>query len=138
LISVADTASCICPLTRDRERLSRALERLITHSCPDGGGNLGHPFELASELMEEGLLIVLADGIWKHQHNAIEAANRIKYRIDIVGIGFGSADEEFLREISSIEGIGGMTDLENLSKSFSNVAQVISEGSPSLGIKALD
>ncbi|HEL9630746.1 TPA: Hsp70 family protein, partial [Streptococcus suis] len=138
LISVADTASCICPLTRDRERLSRALERLITCSLPDGCGNSGHPFELASELMEKGLLIVLADGIWDYQHNAIEAANRIKYKIDIVGIGFGSADEEFLREISSIEGIGGMTDLENLSKSFSNVAQVISEGSPSLGIKALD
>ena len=88
--------------------------------------------------MDEGLLIVLADGVWFDQETAIKAANSIKSRIDIVGIGFGSADEKFLSAISSIENVGGLTNLANLSQTFSNVAQVFSTGNVSIGFSTVE
>lgn len=136
LISVADTVSCICSFTNDNARLREGLQQLFTY--PDGDGNLGHPFNFVSNLMDEGLLIVLADGVWFDQETAIKAANSIKSRIDIVGIGFGSADEKFLSAISSIENVGGLTNLANLSQTFSNVAQVISTGNVSIGFSAVE
>lgn len=123
VISVANSATCVCPLTKDRGEFEDGLSKLFNY--PDGGGNSGHPFHLAQRVMDRGLLIVLADGVWSYQDMAIGAAHRAQETIDIVGIGFGSADEQFLRAISNLEGIGGMTDLANLSQTFSNVAQVI-------------
>ena len=47
--------------------------------------------------------------------------------IDVIAIGFGGADEEFLRKIASTDTASIFTDLENLVDTFSNIAQVLTE-----------
>ncbi|MCI0437630.1 MAG: VWA domain-containing protein, partial [Chloroflexi bacterium] len=72
--------------------------------------------------------IVLADGVWSHQAGAIERARRChRDEIDIIAIGFGGADEEFLRKISSRSDLGFFTDLNSLTETFSTIAQELTE-----------
>ncbi|MDR2117588.1 MAG: VWA domain-containing protein [Planctomycetaceae bacterium] len=95
-----------------------------------GLGNLTHPFTKAKEVFEKDeingkrVLIVLADGVWVNQAKAIRQAKKLhELGIDVVAIGFGSADKNFLEAIASSTKDALFTDLSKLGHAFENVAK---------------
>ena len=44
-----------------------------------------------------------------------------------MALGFGDADEDFLKKIASVEKFASMTDLSGLSGAFSKIAKAIGE-----------
>lgn len=72
------------------------------------------------------IAIVLADGVWENQGRAIAAAQSCHHMgIDVAGIGFGQADEEFLKAISSGDIHAMLVEQSELTQSFGKIAQEI-------------
>ena len=85
-------------------------------------------FNLLRPIKGPRYVIVLADGVWYDQDTAIETARRCHQAgIEIVAIGFGSADRSFLQAIASSDEASIFTDLGGLVDAFSTVAQVLTE-----------
>ena len=80
-------------------------------------------------------IIVLTDGVWSCTDDAISAARKCHSGgIEVMALGFGSADYNFLKKIASTDAFASLTDLSELSGSFSKIAQVIGESSNGLSI----
>ncbi len=78
-------------------------------------------------------IIVLTDGMWGCSTDAIEKAKRCHAAgIEVMALGFGAANQEFLQKIASTNEFVSMTDLANLGGSFSKIAQSIGEGTTGL------
>jgi molecular chaperone DnaK (HSP70) len=97
-----------------------------------GYGNGTHPFDEIFSLLRNAkdlrYAIVLADGVWENQSAAIKAARLChKLGIEIIAIGFGGADRDFLRKISSRENLSFFTDLSRLTETFTTIAQELTE-----------
>lgn len=98
-----------------------------------GGGNATDPFtEIYNHLHQaKGLRygLVLTDGLWHNQQRAIQTAQRCHQAgIEIIAIGFGGADYNFLSQISSREDLSFFTNLNQLTETFSTIAQELIEG----------
>ena len=98
-----------------------------------GGGNSDIPFRTAKRMMnatdDKKFLVLLTDGCWNSPQKAIKHADEIKADgVEIIAIGFGGADHEFLRAVASCDENALMTDLSNLVDSFSTIGQVLAEG----------
>ena len=133
-IAVSDTSKIVQSLTSNLNKCKSSI-RSIT-SCMTGVGNGGHPFDDIKSMLsrERGkkIGIVLADGMWSYQDRAISAAQSChRISIDITGIGFGSADEKFLRDISSGDVQAMLVDQSELTQSFGKIAQEIGGGTTS-------
>ena len=90
----------------------------------------------ASEIYESQYMVVLTDGQWYNTTVAIQEAKKCHAAgIEVMALGFGHADYNFLKEVASIEEFAEMTDLKGLSGSFSKIAQVIGEGTGNLKIR---
>lgn len=75
------------------------------------------------------LAIILTDGFWAAEEPPIRDAEEAwRQGVQTLAIGFGSADEQFLKKISSISDLAGLTDLNHLSETFSNIGREISSG----------
>jgi Mg-chelatase subunit ChlD len=112
---------------RDVERAIASLEAGMT-----GYGNDAHPFDEIRRVLDRvpgrRYAVVLADGVWSDQPAAVKAAKRCHAaEIEVIGVGFGGADEAFLRDISSGDR-GIFTDLARLSETFSSIAQELGGG----------
>ena len=71
--------------------------------------------------------------MWSYADKAISAAKKChKAGIEIMAVGFGSADHSFLKKIASTDGFASLTDISDLGGSFSKIAQVIGENSAKL------
>lgn len=97
-----------------------------------GGGNSADPFDEIYDHLHrqkgQRYALVLTDGVWSYQDQAEQRAKRChKAGIEIIAIGFGGADENFLRRISSREEFSFATDLNSLSETFSTIAQELTE-----------
>jgi molecular chaperone DnaK len=134
IIAVSDRSKVVLPLSSDAKRCCKAVKGI---TCGETGyGNGAHPFkEIMREL--EGtdgrrFAIVLADGVWSDQDRAIEAAKACHAaNIEIAAIGFGGADEIFLRAISSSDANALKVSQSELAGTFGKIAQ--SMGSPGGG-----
>lgn len=127
-IAVSDRSEIVQPLTRDLDECRASIRSI--RECMTGICNAGHPFADIKRMLghEKGrrLGIVLADGIWEDQPHAVSEAKKCHGKdIDIVGIGFGSADKQFLRDISSGEMESMLVDQSELTQSFGKIAQEI-------------
>lgn len=72
--------------------------------------------------------LVLTDGAWAHQKKAVERARRCHAAdISVIAVGFGSAREDFLREISSSDQFSFFTNLDKLGEVFGTIAQELTE-----------
>lgn len=96
-----------------------------------GYGNDACPFEKAMRMMdgEEGskFIVLLTDGCWSYPQKAIAQAKRVKDEgAEIIAIGFGPADHDFLKTVATCDENALMTDVSNLVDSFSKIAQVLS------------
>lgn len=130
LIAVADRVKTVLSLSQNARKISRAIDSLSIGMV--GYGNSGQPFSEARKLLgnPEGLrfVLVLADGVWSKQSYAVQEACKCHDDgIEVVAIGFGSADKRFLRDIASSEEGALLTDLGSLMGSFDRVAQVLTE-----------
>lgn len=131
VIAVSDTSKVVQSLTSDLNRCKTSI-RSITE-CMTGVCNAGHPFidiqSMLGRALGKRLGIVLADGMWENQSLAVSEAKKChRMDIDITAIGFGSADEKFLRDISSGDIDSMLVDQSELTQSFGKIAQEIGGG----------
>jgi len=68
--------------------------------------------------------IILADGVWNHQEEAVAAAKQCNaVGIGTAAIGFGTADKNFLRDISSEDANALLVSQSQLTNAFGTIAQ---------------
>jgi molecular chaperone DnaK len=132
LIIFADDVELQCRLTDDKNHLKKCVDAWQIDG-KIGYGNMGTPFKTAREELEgqpgDQWILVLSDGVWSNQAVAVMSAKKCHaLNIMVVGMGFGSADEKFLKEISNSSLGSCFTSLDNLSSNFRRIASEISSG----------
>ena len=137
VLAFADTTRCVLSPTHDYKSVKAAINNL--NSVNVGVCNGAEPFTLSHSTLKNGeirYIIVLTDGCWSNTSHAITAAkNCHRDRIEVMALGFGTADHQFLKQIASVEEFASLTDLSNLGGSFSKIAQAIGEGSTGITIR---
>lgn len=127
---VADSVRTVLSACQDGRQIVAAINGLEIGMV--GYCNAAHPFDEALSRLkgvkDPRYVIALADGVWENQAAAITAA-RICHQqgIDIIAIGFGSADHAFLKAVASSDQASFMTSLEGLVDTFTTIAQVLTE-----------
>lgn len=142
LIAFSDRVHLEQVATQSNKDITNAIQLLPVVNT--GGGNNTDPFGEILNLFENtksGLCyaIVLADGRWSYQNEAVRKAQRCHEEgIEIIAVGFGSADRDFLAKIASSPEQSFFTDLSRLVETFTTIAQEITEsdGELRLGGKA--
>lgn len=142
IIAFADTTKVILQPTDDFKAVHSTISRL--ESVDVGIGNDAEPFTSAYGVLNGGFMkkesdikyiVVLTDGCWNNISTAIGAAKKChKAGIEVMALGFGSADHAFLKKIASTDEFASITDLSDLGGSFSKIAQAIGEGSTGLSV----
>ena len=126
VVAVSDSSQIVCNLTNDCEE---CINKINSIYCGQSGyGNSAHPFKTINDMLSnvDGRLfaVILADGVWSNQQAAVEAAHRCnEVEIETAAIGFGSADERFLQDISSEDANAMFVAQNELSSAFGNIAQ---------------
>jgi len=126
VVAVSDTSVVVERLTSDDNACICSIRSITVGQT--GYGNDAHPFNIIMEMLsgEYGRLfaIVLADGVWSNQSAAVKAAHRCNAAgIETAAIGFGGADEKFLREISSEDANALFVSQSQLTSAFGAIAQ---------------
>lgn len=121
--------------TDDFAKIERCAKRLVQrfHQCPVGFGTynpIPYLLDLFSDDCDQKIAVFLTDGQWgwKSSDPLVDAQNAWNRGIDTIGVGFGAANEKFLKSISSLKDLSGLTDLGHLSESFSTIAREIGTG----------
>lgn len=130
LIAFSDRLHVEQPLTQNNKEITDAIRNLP--SVDTGWGNGTDPFDEIYEYFSHTpslcYAIVLADGRWAHQKEAIIKAKRCHEEdIEVIAVGFGSADRDFLNQIASSSEQSFFTDLDKLVETFSTIAQELTE-----------
>ena len=125
LISFSDGLQVDCAASQDEKKLDRAIDGLRIGRT--GYGNGTDPFDeihrRLSSVDGTRYAVVLADGVWNDQKAAVKRAKRChEAGIQVIGVGFGSADQKFLQQISWPEN-SVFTDISSLTATFSTIAQ---------------
>ena len=131
IVGFTDSVVEYCSLSRDIKVIDKAIKKMSAR----GGTN--SPLEFCYKKLkfseDKPIVVVLTDGEWFDQKDAIATSEKCKDAgIDIIAIGFGHADEKFLKRISTIS---VMTDLENLVESFSTIAQELTQSGNASNLK---
>lgn len=142
IVVFANKVKCVLPLSGDFKDVDNIISKLSAINV--GIGNSAEPFTTALTLFKGELLkneseiryiIVLTDGEWYHKEQAINAAKEChRSGIEVMALGFGTADYKFLKKIASTDEFASLTSLAELSGSFSKIAQAISEGATGLRV----
>lgn len=137
LLSFADKVRLVVKPTENEKQVIQAIRSI--HVGEVGIGNSAEPFTDALSILKRRLftkediaryLVVLTDGAWNNPTQAITKAKQCHAEgIEVIALGFGSADKAFLERIASIDEFASLTDLSELSGSFSKIAQTIGDGS---------
>ena len=134
LIGFADRSAITLSLSQNDTEIKTTINQFegLLNKGYLGYGNKGEPFtdsySLLSKVEGARYLIVLTDGIWDSPKVAIKAAEKCHASgIEIIAIGFGSANKTFLKQIATADENALSTDLTQLVSSFSRIAQVLSE-----------
>lgn len=130
LIGFSDSLRVELDASQNAKKISAAINALEIGRT--GIGNGTHPFDEIFKRLHPAkgarYGIVLADGVWSYQDRAIKQAKRCHAdEIEIIGIGFGGADEAFLKAISSSDEHSFFTDMSKLTATFSTIAQELTE-----------
>jgi molecular chaperone DnaK len=130
LISFSDTVAIDQVATNHNASIERAIDELAIGKT--GRGNLAHPFREILDLLGDrpghNYAVVLADGVWVGQRRAIAAARAChRAGVNIIAVGFGKADRDFLDAIASSTEQSFFTDLGSLTDTFSGIARELTE-----------
>ncbi len=131
VIEFSDRVKTTVEATQNGKEIARGIDHLSIGRT--GWSNQAHPFDALykhlSDLGGNRYALVLTDGIWLYQQEAIQAARRCrKAGIEIIAVGFGKADQHFLASISSSDTLSFFTTLNALTETFSTIAQELTEG----------
>lgn len=132
IIGFSDADMVMCRPTTDMNKVFVAINELSIGMT--GGGNYCNPltamFKELKRFEPDPFLyaIVLTDGEW--YTNACcgavaKKADFINHGMDIIGMGFGDADYEFLKSISTREELANVDDISHLNANLSNIAKEI-------------
>lgn len=130
LISFSDSVLVELIASQNIKEITHTIDNL---QCGRTGyGNATHPFDVILQHLQQtsGIRygLVLADGVWSNQSHAVQRAQVCHAaNIEIIGIGFGGADQSFLRQISSSDEHSFFTDMNRLTETFSTIAQELTE-----------
>ncbi len=130
IIAFSDTVKTKLKASQNASKIKNAINDLTMGET--GYGNDTHPFDEINNLMNRldgrRFGLVLADGVWCNQNQAIKRAKQChSNEIDIIAIGFGGADKQFLKAIASSDEDSFYTSMEGLVETFSTIAQVLAE-----------
>ncbi len=133
VVAVSDRSIVVMKLGSDMNKCKAAINSIEEEMA--GVLNGADPFEDIRRLLRntDGKRwgIVLADGRWDDQVKAVRRARMCHEEgIDIVGIGFGTADEKFLHDISSGEIESMFVSQDKLVESFGKIAREIGSAAP--------
>lgn len=135
IVCFADRVLGLLKPTDDFAKIERCAKGLVQRfdEDPVGGGTNNPLPSLVNGLFSDGcdqkIAVFLTDGVWSSSSNPLmDAQNAWNSGIDTIGVGFGSANEKFLKSISSLKDLSGLTDLGHLSESFSTIAREIGSG----------
>lgn len=132
VVGFSDADMVLCRPTTDMDAVFKAIGELSIGMT--GGGNYNNPlstmFEELRRFESDPFLyaVVLTDGEWYTNAccGAIaKKADFIEHGMDIIGMGFGDADYEFLKEISTREELANVDDITRLGYHLSNIAKEI-------------
>jgi len=132
IVAVSDSSAIVCNLSNDEKKCINAIRSI---KCGQTGfGNDAHPFDTIKTMLKgkEGRLfaIILADGVWSNQYKAVSAAKQCNsLNIETAAIGFGGADQKFLKDISSEDANALFVSQSELSSAFGTIAQSLSSES---------
>lgn len=130
VIAFSDAVRTKLVASQNARQIERAVNDLQV--CETGAGNSTHPFDELQSLFKSpqgrSIAVVLADGEWSYQAQAIERAKACHAaNIDVIAIGFGSADQAFLRAIASSDEASFYTSMSGLVETFTTIAQVLTD-----------
>ncbi|RUL88343.1 Hsp70 family protein [Tautonia sociabilis] len=133
LISFSDQVELQSDATDNARRLIAAINRLDA----DGTTNLTDAIALArshlTELDRTRYIVLLTDGYPDSADSAVEEADAAKREgVEIVAIGTGEADLDYLRRLSSTEEGSIFARRGELVQTFGHIARVIAEGGRAL------
>jgi Mg-chelatase subunit ChlD len=133
LISFSHQVTLQAEATDNVRKIQAAIGRLEA----DGSTNLSEALELAVERMAATdrirYIVILTDGYPDAPENAVERAQAARAAgIEIVAIGIGDADRDFLRRLASTEEGSIFAHAGELVQTFGHIAKVISEGGRAL------
>lgn len=132
IIGFSDSTRVMCKPTTDIKHVIRAIKSLkigLTGNCNDADPTREMYKELSKFRGEPFLYaLVLTDGEW--MPDAQRSAKAMKKRfvgdeMEIIGMGFGTADRAFLKAISTRDDLADVSDITNLSSGLSSIAKVI-------------
>lgn len=146
LLAFADRTKMVVRPTNDFKKVIRGIKDIEVGDV--GICNRAEPFTDAFNEMKISrfdknadkirYLVVLTDGVWDSPHSAIREAKRCHSDgIEVMALGFGGADEHFLKQIASTDEFASLTNLSELTGSFSKIAQAIGDSTPSSGIRII-
>lgn len=132
IIGFSDADMVMCRPTSDMKKVFSAIDELSIGMT--GGGNYCNPlttmFEELKRFESNPFLyaIVLTDGEWYANACCGAVAKKsdfISHGMDIIGMGFGDADYDFLKSISTREELANVDDISHLGANLSNIAKEI-------------
>ena len=137
MISFADLVKTDIEASQDARSIGGAIDEM--RIGPVGGGNAASPFAEAHRLLKdvEGprFIIALTDGVWYCQGGAIaEAKGCHADGIEIIAIGFGSADQGFLDQIANSAEGSIFARAGELVEKFGHIAQELARTSTRLSV----
>ncbi len=130
IVSFSDRVDISLAATHNAADVERAIKRLTVGST--GLGNDTDPFAELRQLLSgtpgKRLGVVLADGVWYNQATAERRAREChKDGVEIIAVGFGSADRLFLQKIASSTEQAMFTSVGELSSVFGTIAREITQ-----------
>lgn len=128
MLAFADYNKEVCGFDDNPDEIGKMLKR----SPNVGICNNANPIDACRSMLnkEKGrnkIMIILTDGVWSYPQDAIRYADKCKSEgITIIAIGFGEADWDFLRRISTSAENAHFISVDEIVSSFSTIAQEIS------------
>ncbi len=122
-------------LSSNVKDIYRAIDKATAD--PDGGTNgpLKYLEKNFGTMSDKNYIVVLTDGEWFDGDSEVGSAKRLKNAgIEIVALGIGDANANFLRKIASSDEAALKTDLNDVSGAFSSIAQAITEGAEKISL----
>lgn len=133
LISFSTNVTLQAEATDNARKVQAAIGRLE----PDGSTNLTEALELARKKLwaadRTRYIVILTDGYPDAPESAVEQASAARGDgVEIVAIGMGDADRDYLRRLASTEEGSIFAHAGELVKTFSHIARVITGGGGAL------
>ena len=124
-----DSSRILQRLTKKRDEIDKAVKKLSKSYLR---GTNAVPFDMARSVLKghkgPRYIVLLTDGEWFQPDRAIyEAKKTAEDDIEIIAVGIGEADINFLKKLATCDDNALFADLSQLSTSFSKIAQVLSE-----------